>query len=197
MSGQIEHRIIGSLELRASEGDSPTLHGYAAKFNVESELLAGSFRERIKAGAFRDALKGADTLALINHDPSFVLGRTTSGTLRLKEDDVGLRVEIDPPDTDYARDLLTLVKRGDVSQMSFAFTVGEDAWTVGSDGVHLRTIKSVARLDDVSAVARPAYRQTELEARALLDERQQLDQAAIALDRERRARRLRLIEMGG
>jgi HK97 family phage prohead protease len=105
--------------------------------------------------------------ALFNHDANFVLGRSTSGTLRLIEDDKGLRYDVDVPDTTWARDLMVSVKRGDVSQSSFAFEVTEEEWDYGKRGeMPMRTIKSV-RLYDVSPVTYPAYSATSVSARSL------------------------------
>ena len=141
------------------------LTGYAALFDSLSENMGG-FSERIACGAFRDVLTG-DTRALMNHDPNFVLGRTKAGTLKLKEDQKGLLVEIFPPDTAWARDLVVSIKRGDVSQMSFGFGVdpeGEE-WSK-SNGSQVRTIRKVARLYDVSVVTYPAYSETSVSARS-------------------------------
>lgn len=79
------------------------IEGYAATFNTEADL--GGFRERIAPGAFRSALAG-DVLAMLDHDPGKVLGRTRSGTLRLSEDSKGLAFSLDLPDTQAGRDVL-------------------------------------------------------------------------------------------
>ncbi|HEY0008098.1 MAG TPA: HK97 family phage prohead protease, partial [Tepidisphaeraceae bacterium] len=94
------------LELRAGEGDSPSvLLGYAAVFNSDSEDLGG-FVERLLPGSFADSLTdGSDIRALVGHDDAKLLGRSSSGTLRLAEDERGLRVEIDLPNVSYANDL--------------------------------------------------------------------------------------------
>lgn len=113
------------LETRADDDDSPVIRGHAAVFDSLSENLGG-FKEIIKRGAFLDAIETDDVRALFNHDSNFVLGRNTAGTLRMSEDDTGLAVEIDPPDTTWARDLLTSMRRDDITQMSFAFTVKPD-----------------------------------------------------------------------
>lgn len=160
----MEERRV-AYELRAAESDGErVLTGYAVVFNALSEKL-GNFREEIAPGAFRDVIEG-DTRALFNHDPNYVLGRTTNGTLRLVEDEKGLLVEIRMPATAYAQDLWTLVQRGDVSQMSFGFIVGEDGqeWKRTAGGP-VRRITKVQRLLDVSPVTYPAYPQTSIEAR--------------------------------
>jgi hypothetical protein len=156
-----------SCEVRSEEEEKKEkIVGYAAIFNSMSEELGG-FYEIIKPGAFKDSLKN-DVRALLNHDPNFVLGRTKSGTLRLKEDQKGLYVEIDVPETSWAKDLLTSIKRGDINQMSFGFRVIEDDWSE-KDGKLIRTLKKVD-LFDVSIVTFPAYPQTEAQVRASIKE---------------------------
>jgi len=162
-----ERRLVGvAPQLRAEvEADGPpVLAGYAAVFNEETVI--GAFRERIEPGAFDQTL-GADVRALVNHDPNLILGRTLSGTLRLSSDAHGLRYEVDPPQTSYASDLLESVRRGDVTQSSFAFRVIADEWEqAGRSGeLPLRRIQQV-ELFDVSPVTYPAYTQTSVSARA-------------------------------
>jgi HK97 family phage prohead protease len=163
---ETERRAIAMPVEFRTEADKPALSGYAAVFGAATEI-AGLFREQIAPGAFRDAVGRDDVRALFNHDANFVLGRTTSGTLRLVEDDKGLRYDVDPPDTQWARDLMVSVQRGDVSQSSFAFEVTEDEWEYGKRGeMPLRTIKQV-RLHDVSPVTYPAYATTTVSARSV------------------------------
>lgn len=165
MAEQERRAFAAPVECRAAEGEKPLLSGYAAIFGEATEI-AGIFRERIAPGAFADAVKRDDVRALFNHDANFVIGRTTSGTLRLVEDDRGLRYEADPPETTWARDLMVSVQRGDVNQSSFAFEVTEEEWDYGQRGeMPLRTIKSV-RLYDVSPVTYPAYESTTVSARS-------------------------------
>jgi len=157
-------------ELRMHEEDGQRkLVGYAAVFNAESEDLGG-FREVIAPGFFSNALTG-DTRALWNHDSNYVLGRTGNGTLTMREDEVGLFVEITPPDAQWARDFMASVERGDVSQMSFGFSVadGGDEWQKRPDGTVLRTLLpgGCAELADVSPVTYPAYPQTAVAVRSL------------------------------
>ncbi|EJQ6505611.1 HK97 family phage prohead protease, partial [Escherichia coli] len=108
-----------SMEIRSSEittSGSNTLTGYVVRWDNLSELLWGEFYEKFQRGAFTEWLAvGNDVRGLYEHDHSMLLGRTRSGTLRLEEDDTGLRFELIPPDTSTGRDVIELVKRGDIS----------------------------------------------------------------------------------
>lgn len=147
---------------------TPSIEGYAANFNSLSEDLGG-FREVLMPGCFADALKTSDIRALFNHNPDKILGRNVAGTLRILEDENGLRFECDPPETSYAKDLQVSMSRGDISQCSFGFRVAEDgdAWRKEPDGTYLRTILKVDRLFDVSPVTYPAYASTSCAVRSL------------------------------
>jgi HK97 family phage prohead protease len=161
-----ECRMMEVCELRAEENEpgTPTIAGYAAVFNERTDL--GYFTEVIKPGAFKRAIKeGQDVRALWNHDPNYVLGRTKAGTLRLEEDKRGLKIEIDPPATNFADDLIESIRRGDVDQMSFAFTAVEEKWTEKDDEPTLRELVDV-NLYDVSAVTYPAYDATTVGVRS-------------------------------
>ena len=155
MSNTTEKRFY-NIELEQREGteSATTIVGHAAVFNKLSENLGG-FQERINKGAFDDVL-GDDVRAFFNHDPNHLLARSSSGTLRLSTDEEGLRYEFDVPDTTSGRDLLVSMKRGDITQSSFAFTVEDDVWNQ-ENGMNIRTIKKVKRLYDVSPVSIPAY----------------------------------------
>ena len=150
-------------EVRADDG-AMVARGYAALFNSEADI-GGYFREVIAPGAFTETLKNDDIRALIDHDTGRVIGRSSAGTLRLKEDDKGLSVEIDLPDTTDGRDLAVQLERGDISGMSFGFIVRHDEWDETSDPP-TRTIHAVD-LREVSAVAFPAYGDTEIALRSL------------------------------
>jgi HK97 family phage prohead protease len=159
--------LTAPVEIRATD-TAKTLSGYAAVFNQEA-VIGGYFREVIMPGAFAGAVSRDDVRAQFNHDSNLVLGRTSAGTLRLREDDHGLAYEIDPPDTSYARDLMVSVARGDVSQSSFMFDVVGEEWeypTSTSGQLPLRKITNVA-LYDVAPVTFPAYAGTSVSARAL------------------------------
>ena len=160
----LEYRSCAEMEFRA-EGDAVKVGGYAAVFNSLSEDLGG-FREVIRRGAFTHTIaQGADVRFLINHD-GMPLARTKSGTLRLAEDDRGLRIDatLDPTDPDVQR-LVPKMRRGDVSQMSFGFRTMKDAWRQeGAD--QIRELHAVD-LIDVSAVTYPAYKATDVALRSL------------------------------
>lgn len=161
---RMETRTVAAvMELRDIEGKGRRLVGHAAVFDSPSELIGGMFREYVKPGAFAETL-GADVRALINHNPSLILGRNKAGTLALREDAKGLAIEVDLPDTTYARDLAVSIQRGDVTQMSFAFETLDDTWRM-EDGVPTRDLVKV-RLSDVSAVTYPAYPDTAVAVRS-------------------------------
>lgn len=168
MMTQIERRAFTLDKIAITRADDkPKIVGHAAVFNTETDI-GGYFREKVAPGAFRDAIGRDDVRALFNHDPNFVLGRNKSGTLRMAEDDVGLAVEIDPPDTQIARDLLVSMERGDISQMSFGFMVRKQEWEEDDKGVVTRTLIEV-ELFDVSPVTYPAYPTTDVAVRSLAD----------------------------
>lgn len=156
---------LENLNIEKREAGSPKIIGYAAVFGVETEI-GNLFAERIAKGAFRRAIREKqDVRALFNHDSDYVLGRSKAGTLSMTEDDRGLKVEIDPPDTQLARDTLVLIERGDLDGMSFAFTVKKQEVLNREGALPLRTILDVD-LYDVSVVTFPAYEQTDVNVRS-------------------------------
>ena len=150
---------MGTIEVRESEGDDMTLEGYAAVYNSETDL--GHFREVIKPGAF-DGVLDNDVRALINHDPNLILGRTTNGTLELSVDERGLKYRVKLGDQQYAKDFYESVKRGDISQSSFAFTIDKQSW---NEERTVRSVDKVRQLLDVSPVTYPAYAAATVQAR--------------------------------
>jgi hypothetical protein len=164
---KIEKRSF-AVEYRKCKDDEDKksrMMGHAAIFGEEANI-GGWFREVIAPGAFSESIQKDDVRALFNHDPNYVLGRNRAGTLRLKEDDKGLAIEIDPPDTSMARDLTVSMERGDINQMSFAFQVVGEEWQYGEDDeTDLRTITKV-KLYDVSPVTYPAYEGTDIGLRS-------------------------------
>ncbi|MEO5366047.1 MAG: HK97 family phage prohead protease [Magnetococcus sp. WYHC-3] len=171
---KIERRCIPVTELRTlkEEGQPAKIIGYAAVFNSLSEDLGG-FREKIDPGAFHDAIGRSDTRMLWNHDSNYVLGRKSAGTLSLKEDDKGLKIENTPPDTQWARDLMVSIDRGDINQMSFGFRIEEDKWEEKEGKETIRTLVRIADLPDVSPVTYPAYVNTEVALRSMEEWRNQ------------------------
>ena len=171
---QMERRTIILKELRVIEevpesGTESAIEGYASVFDSWSEELGGNspFREKVVKGAFEETIQKDDIRALFNHDPNYVLGRNVAGTLYLEEDDKGLKVRIVPPSTSWAKDLMISIKRGDITQMSFGFTVILDRWSY-EDNIDVRELLKV-KLFDVSPVTFPAYSQTECGVRSMLD----------------------------
>jgi HK97 family phage prohead protease len=145
------------------EGDGMTFVGYAAKFDQPSENLGG-FVEYVERGAFSRSLKSRnDVMLLWNHDAGQPLASTRSGTMKLTEDEIGLRVEARLPQTTLGKDLAILLRDGIVGKMSFGFNVIKDAWNAEGNE---RRLKSV-RLFEVSAVVWPAYTSTSASVRGL------------------------------
>jgi len=138
-----------------ADKEARTITGYAAIYNSDSEDLGG-FIERMAPSSFDGRLQD-DVRVLFNHDNNLVLGRTISGTATLEVDEKGLRYTCQLPDTSYARDLIELMERGDVTQSSFAFTIEDESWEERADGMLIRTVKKVGQLYDVSPVTYPAY----------------------------------------
>lgn len=201
---KLERRFFAMEELRADDGDG-TIQGYAAVFDSPS-LNLGGFREIVKPGAFTQSVQRDDVRALFNHDPNFVLGRTKSGTLALQEDERGLAIKVTPPDTQWARDLMTSIRRGDISQMSFGFLKRADEWKT-VDGVRTRYLLDV-ELVDVSPVTYPAYTSTSVGTRSADESEEMAEFRAQGLaalpdpevepdltDLEARKRHLRLVEL--
>ena len=170
---ELERRCLSFDEFPEAElaietrGDgTQVLTGYAAVYNRFSLPLregGSTFREIIMPGAFDKILNRQrgkqDVVALFNHDPNFVLGRTSSGTLELSSDDRGLKYSVVPPDTQTGRDVMHLVRRRDLRGSSFAFLVDEAKganWTSDDQGA-VRQIREVNLLADVSVVLTPAY----------------------------------------
>lgn len=140
--------------------DTPSgkqIQWFPALFNSLSEDMG--FRETIKPSAFNKTVQEADVRALFNHDPNFVLGRNTAGTLDLSVTRKGLRASVNPPATQWANDLMASIDRGDISGGSFSFVVVKDDWQYNADGSVTRELQEV-RLFDVSIVTYPAYPET-------------------------------------
>lgn len=150
---------ITNLQTR-DDNEIHTISGYAAVFNSPT-IIGGWFEEVISPGAFSKTIsENGDIRALFNHDWNNVLGRTKAGTLRLSEDDRGLKFEVDLPNTSIARDLVESLKRGDINQCSFGFIPTIEEWDDTIEPMK-RTIKEV-ELYEISVVSIPAYEDTEV-----------------------------------
>ena len=137
------------------------LEGHAAVFGEAAKI--GGFSETIQAGAFSRSLKsGADILALVDHDAGRLLGRTSSGTLRLAEDSRGLAFSLDVPDTALGRDMLALAERRDLGGMSFSFIAKRDTWPAADR----RVLQDLDLLEISIVQAHPAYIGTSVSARS-------------------------------
>lgn len=160
MNGVICNQLPVNVETR--EDGRQVIVGYASVFFNAGDSgtefqLAPKVRERIMPTAFNRALsENQDVRALFNHDPAHLLGRRGSGTLRLSVDHIGLRYEIDPPDTQAGRDTLESIRRGDLAGSSFAFILKRHRWERGAD-FDVRNIEDVDLLD-VGPVTFPAYK---------------------------------------
>lgn len=218
-----ERRVVSLGSDLHAEGEPAAprrIIGHASVFDTWTTLYEGpnfTWREIVRRGAYKRAIaEKQDVRALWNHDANFVLGRTASGTLRLSEDDTGLLMDLDPPDTPTIRDLVIApIARGDVTQMSFAFTVrpadeiitsekdgrtvvesGGERITTYRDGE--RTIEERELLDlnlyDVSPVTYPAYKSTDVSLRSQGERREShlLTTQTGRLERIRQRMRMRL-----
>jgi HK97 family phage prohead protease len=166
MSNKRERRFLQS-DVSVETGVAPKISGYCAVFGKKSEDL-GNFREIIDPCAFDDCLAtNPDIVGLFNHSNDMVLGRTTSGTMKMTKDSTGLKYEIDPPDTSYAKDLMVSMKRGDVKSSSFGFFCLSDRWSV--DPKTNENIRTVLKADifDASVVTSPAYTDASSQVRSL------------------------------
>ena len=149
------------------KGPPPMIEGYAAVFNSLSEDLGG-FREIIRQGAFDEALakEDLDVSARVQHEGGLAtIGRTVAGTLRLSTDATGLRYEVDPPNTTAGRDIVALIRRGDINKSSFAFSLRENGelWHWESEPPTRELLN--LNLFDVAPVDGPAYQRTTAEVR--------------------------------
>ena len=158
-----------------AESNSRTVYGYAMLYDTPTVLWEyedTQYVEVIERGAATEALKSSDIRALFNHNPNYILARTSSNTLTVREDEKGLYFEFEAPETSTGNDLLVSIQRGDISQASFAFDISErsilrEQKTEGKEVVTI-TIKKMKELYDVSPVTYPAYKDTEVSMRSMI-----------------------------
>ncbi|PEA33010.1 HK97 family phage prohead protease [Bacillus toyonensis] len=159
--------LSSNLEIREVEGGLRTIVGYAVKWEMKSVTMGywRRFKEQFKRGAFTDSLTQDDQLALWSHDYSQVLGRTKNGTLRLFEDEIGLRFELDLADTTLGDDTYKTIKRGDVDGVSFGFQMVKEEWDESDPDNIVRSVTK-AKLVEISPVVFPAYPDSQVSARS-------------------------------
>ncbi|PFC97755.1 HK97 family phage prohead protease [Bacillus cereus] len=159
--------LSSEIEIREIEGGLRTITGYAVKWEMKSVTMGywRRFKEQFKRGAFTDSLTQDDQLALWSHDYSQVLGRTKNGTLRLFEDEIGLRFELDLADTTLGDDTYKTIKRGDVDGVSFGFQMVKEEWDESDPDNIVRSVTK-AKLVEISPVAFPAYPDSQVSARS-------------------------------
>ena len=152
------------------DSDSRILSGYAAVFNSESKDLGG-FTEMISPTAFEGVIERSDVFAVLDHDRNKVLARSKmgKGSLELNIDEKGLQFRFESPNTTLGNDVLSMVKRGDLTDASFCFTVEDESWQKREDGSYLRTINKIGDLFDVAICYNGAYPEsyTEVALRSL------------------------------
>lgn len=151
---------ITNIQTRKEDNEPIKISGYAAVFNSRTSI-GDYFDEMIMPGAFKRSIASDDIRALVNHDWNKIIGRTKSGTLKLREDDKGLNFEIELPNTSYARDLAESMERGDIDQCSFGFDVeeGKERWDFSQEPA-LRKLEEV-NLWEITVTGIPAYDDTE------------------------------------
>ena len=164
----IETRHFPTILKRMEGEGSRKIGGIASSINEEYKV--GWFYEIIEKGAFDNALKSSDCRALFNHNPDYLLGRQSAGTLELSSSDEGLNYECDTPETTIGNDVLTMIERGDIKESSFAFTVKRQRWVEEKreDGTwkDIRVIEEIDQLIDVSPVTYPANPNTSVAKRS-------------------------------
>ena len=186
---QTEKRSYGLKEFRAVDSDGEKIiEGHAAVFEQRTDI-GGCFFEVIDRGAFEDENSLRDVALFVNHNfEQIPLARSRrnngNSTMTLKVDDVGLaiRAKLDVENNLAAKALWSAVRRGDIQGMSFAFRVGDEEWQDMNSEMPTRRIKKISRVFEVSAVAFPAYEQTDISARAAADT---LESAKRALENAR------------
>lgn len=173
-----------------TEPTTNTIVGYAFKYNVLSNVLGWGFREEILVGSL-EGCDLSDVICRSYHSDNHIIGRTTSGTLRLIPDEIGLRFECDLPNTQPGRDILELITRGDINSCSFEFYLKEDSWGEDANGIPTRSIRSFRKITDVAPVVRAAYPETELAKRSF-DQFQDESKPKAPFRRELAKRKLQL-----
>ncbi|USK85721.1 HK97 family phage prohead protease [Peribacillus asahii] len=197
MNEKMERRAfdLTGVEVRSDENKN-IITGYAAEFDKLSVPLWG-FREKIRKGAFQKSLETNTVKALWNHDTNLVLGSSKNGTLKLWEDDRGLRFELEPPNTTWGKDAMESIRRGDVDGVSFGFEVEKEEWDTTDPNSTIRTLVEV-QLHEISPTPFPAYPQTSVgvrSARQVFEEFQSEQVPSSKYDLDIEIKKLKLLEV--
>ena len=170
--GKMETRMALLEPASENEENKQLVEGYAAVFNQrtliwESEWSGWKYMEVIDRNAFNGADMN-DTVFKYNHgDVAMILARTSNNTLTMNTDDKGLRISADIIDTNNGTDVYKLIKRGDLTKMSFAFTVKSERTEVDKENkIYTRTITAFDKIYDVAVIDFPAYDGTSIQARS-------------------------------
>ena len=188
-----KEKEIRGIACRATVNEeSRHVEGYALLFNTDSRpMWGGDLIERIAPTALDGVLERSDVLCLMNHDERrgvLARWRKGEGSLSLTVDEKGLRYAFDAPKTALGDELIEALKRGDIGESSFAFTVEKDNWERKEDGTYVRTIVQIEQLYDVSPVYYPAYEDTSVALRSmeqLETERKDAEKAKAELEKRK------------
>ena len=162
MKPEIRYAPWRELRVAREDGQPPRIQGYPVVFNSWSEDLGG-FREMIMPEAKQAVDRGGDFVSMFNHDANFPIGRVSAGTINVTADDTGIYLDAIPPDTQWARDLLTSIDRGDVNGGSFQFWVNRDEWNADYSERRVYDFELV----ELGPVTMPAYPATTAQVRSL------------------------------
>lgn len=178
MNNKEVRHIPHAVEVRDDGSEEMVVEGYAIRFNSWSENLGG-FKESIDKRAL-DNTSLDDVRALIDHDSSQVIGRSSNDTLKLNVDDEGLRFSLTLPNTTYARDLYENIRVGNVDNCSFGFTIPKGGDVIEYDkkeNIRKRVVKVIDRLAEISVVSFPAYRDTDVSvAKRSIEQQDKIDE---------------------
>lgn len=191
MEKELRVRPVLDLTIRKTDEDGKAIvGGYVNKFEQLSEDL-GWFKEKVRKGAFDRSIKEQPVLAFWNHNSDLVLGNTDNKTLKVWEDEEGLRFELELPDTSAGLDAMKLIERGDVKGVSFGFRTIKDEWDETDQRNPIRTLIDV-ELYEVSPTPMPAYPQSSVAARSILESHQK-EREAIEKEQGAQKEQMRLI----
>ena len=195
-----QYRAVIEVRALPGEGEARIVEGYATTFNQPYELWRDGpdyiFLEQVDRGAF-DKTDMSDVIMQYDHEGR-VFARTNNGTLELRTDDHGLHIRADLGGTEIGRQLYEEIKGGYTDKMSFGFTVDADERLITEEAgvvTILRTIKSIGKLYDVSAVSLPANNATEISARSWCDGviQQLTEERRKAEERERKKQKIKIM----